>query len=60
MRAPGEAPERVKHSREEYPVDKWQKVASPVWMDIDPGDTLQFRSAREHDDERALRADFER
>ena len=23
-------------------------------MDIDPGDTLQFRSAREHDDERHI------
>lgn len=55
MRAPGDAdPEdRVKHG-EDYPVDKWQKVASPVWMDIDPSDTLQFRSAREHDDERHI------
>ncbi len=38
----------------DYPVDKWQKVASPIWMDIDPNDTLQFRSAREHDDERHI------
>jgi len=29
-------------------------VASPVWTDIDPGDTLQYRSAREHDDERHI------
>lgn len=54
MRAPGDAPERVRHSSDEYPVDKWQRVASPVWMDIDPNDTLQFRSAREHDDERHI------
>lgn len=53
MRAPGEAPERVTHGAD-YPVDKWQKVASPVWMDIDPSDTLQYRSAREHDDERHI------
>ena len=55
MRAPGDADpqDRVKHG-EDYPVDKWQKVASPVWMDIDPSDTLQFRSAREHDDERHI------
>lgn len=53
MRAPGEVEDRVKHG-EDYPVDKWQKVASPVWMDIDPSDTLQFRSAREHDDERHI------
>ncbi|MCC6378744.1 MAG: site-specific DNA-methyltransferase [Burkholderiales bacterium] len=53
MRAPGEAEGRVKHG-EDYPVDKWQKIASPVWTDIDPNDTLQFRSAREHDDERHI------
>jgi DNA modification methylase len=55
MRAPGEASpdDRVKHG-EDYPVSKWQQVASPVWMDIDPSDTLQFRSAREHDDERHI------
>jgi DNA modification methylase len=37
-----------------HPVDKWQQVASPVWMDINPNDTLQYRSAREHDDERHI------
>ena len=52
MRAPGEC-ERVIHG-EEYPVDLWQKVASPVWMDINPSDTLQYRSARENDDERHI------
>ncbi len=52
MRAPGEC-ERVTHG-EEYPVDLWQKVASPVWMDINPSDTLQYRSARENDDERHI------
>ncbi len=53
MRAPGEC-ERVTHTAADYPVDLWQKVASPVWMDINPSDTLQFRSAREHDDERHI------
>lgn len=52
VRAPGEC-ERVTHG-EEYPVDLWQKVASPVWMDINPSDTLQYMSAREHDDERHI------
>ena len=54
MRAPGEMVDKVTHEPEQYPVDKWQKVASPVWMDIDPSDTLQYRSAREHDDERHI------
>ncbi len=52
MRTPGEQAERVTHT--DYPVDEWQKVASPVWMDINPSDTLQYRSAREHDDERHI------
>ena len=54
MRTPGDVADRVKHTREDYPVDKWQKVASPVWMDINPSDTLQYMSAREHDDERHI------
>lgn len=54
MRAPGEMVDKVTHEPEQYPVDKWQQVASPVWMDIDPSDTLQYRSAREHDDERHI------
>ncbi len=54
MRTPGDAEERVRHSTDAYPVEKWQQVASPVWMDIDPSDTLQYRSAREHDDERHI------
>lgn len=53
MRTPGEQEERVTHGSE-YPVDLWQKVASPVWTDINPSDTLQYRSAREHDDERHI------
>jgi hypothetical protein len=54
MRAPGEAEEHVTHTAEEFPVEVWQKVASPVWMDINPSDTLQYMSAREHDDERHI------
>lgn len=52
VRSPGEC-ERVTHGPE-YPVALWQKVASPVWMDINPSDTLQYMSAREHDDERHI------
>ena len=53
MRAPGDVIDRVKHG-EDYPVSKWQKIASPIWTDIDPSDTLQYTSAREHDDERHI------
>jgi DNA modification methylase len=54
VRKPGENPERVSHTDETFPVTMWQRYASPVWMDIDPSDTLQYRSAREHDDERHI------
>jgi len=52
FRKPGENPEPVSHTAEEYPVDKWQKIASPVWMDINQSNTLQRESAREESDER--------
>jgi DNA modification methylase len=39
---------------EEFQVQRWQRYASPVWMDIDPSDTLQHRSAREEPDERHI------
>ena len=54
MRAPGEADEHVTHTAEEFPVEMWQRIASPVWMDINQSDTLQYTSAREHDDERHI------
>lgn len=36
------------------PVDLWQKYASPVWHDIDYGRTLQYRSARDNNDEKHI------
>lgn len=35
-------------------VDTWQKFASPVWMDIDYGDTLNATAAREEEDEKHI------
>lgn len=56
MRKPGENPEPVIHTGEDddMPVSVWQRYASPVWMDIDPSDTLQYRSAREDNDEKHI------
>jgi hypothetical protein len=95
FRKPGENAARVAHTAEEFPVEQWQRWASPIWedvdddrayfwlshwtewaklarvavslpddqlrrlagpawMDIDQSETLQFRSVREHDDERHL------
>lgn len=36
------------------PVDLWQKYASPVWMDIDYRRTLQYRCARDGNDEKHI------
>jgi hypothetical protein len=54
MRKDGENPEKVTHTDEEFPVDVWQRYASPVWMDINQSDTLQRESAREQEDERHI------
>lgn len=35
-----------------FPVDLWQRWASPVWMDIDQTDTLNVRAARDTGDEK--------
>jgi len=56
MRKPGINPDPVTHTGTggDMPVEMWQQYASPVWMDINPSDTLQYMSAREHDDERHI------
>jgi DNA modification methylase len=36
------------------PVDLWQKYASPVWYDVDYKRTLQYRSARDGNDEKHI------
>lgn len=54
MRKPGENTEPLQNTAESFPVDLWQQYASPVWMDINPSDTLQFREARDSDDERHI------
>jgi len=54
MRKPGENLDRISHETEDYPVDKWREVASPVWMDINQSNTLQRKSAREENDEKHI------
>ena len=54
MRAPGDNPEPITHTNDDFPIVMWQKYASPVWMDINPSNTLQYRAARENEDERHI------
>lgn len=54
FRKPGENDKPISHSPEEFPVQLWQRYASPVWFDINPSRTLQYRAARENEDERHI------
>jgi DNA modification methylase len=54
MRKPGDNPEPITHTNESFPVEIWQKYASPIWTDINPSDTLQYRSARDNEDEKHI------
>ena len=66
MRKPGENVEPISGELDAYSGDNdpghggrrsinvWQNYASPVWMDINPSETLQYRAAREEEDERHI------
>ena len=67
MRKPGNNDKPIRHYRDDkecnendgdaskiFPVDLWQRYASPVWMDINPSRTLQYRCARDNNDERHI------
>lgn len=44
----------VQDGSENTSVDVWQRYASPIWMDINQSDTLNFREGRDSDDERHI------
>ncbi len=63
MRKPGDNDKPIQHYRDQeeanqydgdeskiFPVELWQKYASPVWMDIDQSRTLNFRESKDPDD----------
>ena len=54
LRKPGENKERIGHTNETFPVEKWQQYASPVWMDINQSNTLNRKSARDERDEKHI------
>jgi len=51
---PGENPFPVTHTNESFPVDQWQKWASPVWMDINQTNVLNGKHARDEKDEKHI------
>jgi DNA modification methylase len=52
FRKEGENKEPI--ANKDISVDYWQKIASPVWFDINYTDTLQFRTARDEKDEKHI------
>lgn len=54
MRKPGDNPEKIPHTYDNFPVNVWQQYASPVWMDVRQSDTLQKKSARTEKDEKHI------
>jgi hypothetical protein len=54
MRKPGDNLEPVSHTGESFPLELWQRYASPVWFDINQGETLTKGEAREQEDERHI------
>lgn len=54
FRKPGDNPKPISHTAEEFPVNEWQQLASPCWMDIKQSNTLNKKLAREENDERHI------
>ncbi len=54
MRKKGENKVPVTHTNDNFPVEKWQEWASPVWMDINQSNTLQANSVRDDKDEKHI------
>lgn len=50
FRKHGANPVPISHTAEEFPVQQWQRYASPVWFDINQTRTLNYREARHEDD----------
>lgn len=46
--------EPVTHTKEDFPLDIWQRYASPVWFDIQQTKVLNVEQARESQDEKHI------
>lgn len=54
FRKPGKNPVPVGHTPEDFPLEQWQRWASPVWMDIRQTRVLNRSGAREEEDEKHI------
>jgi len=53
FKKPGENVTPIKNN---IPFDLWCKIAEPVWIDIEEGNTIEYRSGRDEKDERHITA----
>jgi len=54
FRKSGKNPKPISHQREDYPVDLWQRDASPVWMDVNQTRVLNKEAAKDNRDEKHI------
>lgn len=55
FRSPGENPQPIQHTATSGVTnEEWIKFAHPIWYDIQESDTLQYKSAREHQDDKHI------
>jgi hypothetical protein len=51
---PGDNPEPIVHTPENFPLEQWQEWASPVWMTVNQTNVINVRGAKAENDERHL------
>jgi len=51
---PGDNPDPINHTPEDFPLDQWQEWASPVWMSVRQSNVLNVKAAKDANDERHL------
>jgi len=54
FRKPGENPVPITHTEDEFPLDKWQEIASPVWWTVNQSRVLDYEVARGENDEKHI------
>lgn len=54
FRKRGENPKPISHQPDDIPLERWQELASPVWMTVDQGRVLNGQGASEAQDERHI------
>jgi len=51
---PGDNPDPINHTPQDFPLDQWQEWASPVWMSVQQSNVLNVKAAKDANDERHL------